>query len=413
MTSFFLCAKLKNMKDNFYNNQKVYQIIKDHDFCKHNLQFVVLGYCDGLIDKECMAQFLHWVCQNGLDQKQTVDLTSIMLSRGKMLDMSDVQNSVDKHSTGGVSDSTTLIVVPLFALLGFCSLKMSGGALGHTGGTADKMTVFDGININLDDKTSKQIAKKYGGCFCCQTDTLAPIDKKIYALRDQIGAVDSIPLIASSIMSKKLAMGAQNIVLDVKYGDGALVCDKNRALELASLMQKIGESYGRNTRFVLGDMSQPLGNAIGDFYEVMEVLWLLCHFKQCDLIDHAINIVCKLSDVIGLSQNQCRAKCLELLQSGKVFEKLEQIVLAQGGTMPVVKDPKNMQGWDVCSKNSGKVVGIKTKQLGLVFHTYKQNGAYLQKRIGQDVKCGESLIKVFGDFDQNLYDQLLTLWEIK
>ena len=149
------------MKSNLQNNKRVDEILANQDFSKENLEFVVLGYCNGTVDQEFMSKFLLWIYKNGLTEKQTVDLTTVMLEQGEMIDMSDVQNSVDKHSTGGVSDSTTLIVVPLFALLGFCSLKMSGGALGHTGGTADKMNVFEGINISLDSAQAKQIAKKW------------------------------------------------------------------------------------------------------------------------------------------------------------------------------------------------------------------------------------------------------------
>lgn len=401
------------MKSNLQNNKRVDEILANQDFSKENLEFVVLGYCNGTVDQEFMSKFLLWIYKNGLTEKQTVDLTTVMLEQGEMIDMSDVQNSVDKHSTGGVSDSTTLIVVPLFALLGFCSLKMSGGALGHTGGTADKMKVFEGINISLDSAQAKKIAKKHGGCFCCQTSTLAPIDKKLYALRDKIGAVMSIPLIASSIMSKKLSLGAKNIVLDVKFGDGALICDQNQSVVLAKLMQSIGESHGRNTKFVLGDMNQPLGNAIGDYYEVMEVCWLLSHFEDNDLIKHSVELVCALCDVVGLTKEECRQKCYDFLKDGKAFDKLQEIITAQGGKIPKLVDIKTLPCWCVLSNQSGTVKGIKTRQLGTLFHNYKNNGACITKRIGQKVEKGECLAKVFGNFDENLKTQLESLWEIE
>lgn len=401
------------MKSNVQNDRRVDEILANQDFSKQNLEFVVLGYCNGTIDQEYMSKFLLWIYNNGLTETQTIDLTSVMLEQGDTIDTSDVPNSVDKHSTGGVSDSTTLIVVPLFALLGFCSLKMSGGALGHTGGTADKMKVFEGIDISLNSAKAKRIAKTHGGCFCCQTSNLAPIDKKLYALRDKIGAVMSIPLIASSIMSKKLALGAKNIVLDVKYGDGALICDKNQSIILAKLMQKIGESHGRNTKFVLGDMNQPLGNAIGDYYEVMEVCWLLSHFEDSDLIKHSIELVCAFCDVVGLTKDECKQKCYQFLKSGQVFDKLQEIVTVQGGKMPTPVDVKALPCRCVLSNKSGIVKGIKTRQLGTLFHKYENSGAYITKRIGQKVEKGESLAKIFGDFDKDLQAQLASLWEIE
>lgn len=160
-------------------------------------------------------------------------------------------------------------------------------------------------------------------------------------------------------------------------------------------------------------MSQPLGNAIGDYYEVMEVCWLLSHFEDNDLIKHSVELVCALCDVVGLTKKECEQKCYELLKSGKVFEKLEEIITAQGGKMPELRDIKSLPCWCVCSAKNGTVKGIKTRQLGALFHNYKDNGAFVTKRIGQKVKSGECLAKIFGDFDPNLEKQLLSLWEIE
>lgn len=391
-------------------------IINEHKFDSEDIDFVVKNFYCGKLTKEQMSKFLFFVCEHGFNDEQVVNLTKSMMSVGEILDMSNLKFSVDKHSTGGVSDSTTLICVPLFALLGFSCYKMSGGALGHTGGTADKLQIFDGIDIELTSSKAIRLAKEYGGCFSSQTNLIAPIDKKIYALRNEIGAVMSIPLIASSIMSKKLSVGAKNIILDVKYGNGALIADKQQAEILAKLMCKIGKDFDRNTRYILGDMNQPLGNGIGDYYEVMEVLYLLKYYKKCDLTTHSIDIVCSFCDLIGLTYEDCFALCENLIKTGKVYEKLEQIITKQGGKMPKIHDLSKISGIQILAKNDGVVKEIQTARLGKLFHKYKDSvqGAYISKRINDPVKKNECIIKIFADIlEEEFIEEIYSIWEIK
>lgn len=397
-------------------SNKFSQIMKEKVFGKQDIFFIIENFNLGKISKQQMSEFLFYVYDNGFTEKQTFDLTCAMMSDGKKLDLSDFNLSVDKHSTGGVSDSTTLIVVPLFACLGFSCYKMSGGALGHTGGTADKLKQFKNINIQLDTKTALEITKKYGGCFTMQTQDFAPIDKKIYALRDEIGAVQSIPLIASSIMSKKLVSGASNIVLDVKYGSGALIQDKNGAENLAKLMCEIGKLYGKDVCYVLGDMSQPLGRAIGDKFEVLEVLNLLTEYKNCNLINHSIHLVCQFANKIGLSYKTCYEKCEKLIKDGVVFDKLSHIITAQGGTMPKIEKVENIDGFLISSNKSGTITNIQTDKLGALFHKYSSElqGGYMLKVIGDKVDKDEPLIKVFAkQLNESFVKQLFEIYDIK
>ena len=396
-------------------SQKFENIMQRKKFDKEDIFFIVQNFYAGKLNENQMSKFLWFVFDNNFTSRQTFNLTNAMMSKGQTLDLSHFNLSVDKHSTGGVSDSTTLIVVPLFALLGFQCYKMSGGALGHTGGTADKMKVFKNINIELPVETAFQIINKTGGCFVSQTLDIAPIDKKIYALRDKIGAVDNVSLIASSIMSKKLAVGCKHIVLDVKYGNGALIKDKQKAKQLAKLMCDIGKFYGREVKYVMGDMREPLGNAIGDYYEVMEVLNLLKNYKPCKLTNHSINLVCQFASQIGLDKKTCKQKCISFLKDGSAYNKLEQIVNLQGGTMPEIVNLKNLQGITILSNKQGVLNQIQTQNLGNFFHKNKNiKGALVLKRLNNKIKKGDGLIKIFAEnLSQTQKNQLINMFEIQ
>lgn len=332
---------------------------------EQEIEFVVNSFVDGDVTEEEMTDFLQSIVKNDLTKEETFALTKVMLNSGEKMNLSHFSNTIDKHSTGGVSDSTTLIVVPLFALLGFSCLKMSGGALGHTGGTADKLKVFDGINNSPTKEKAFEIAKKTGACFMTATGQIAPADKKIYALRDKINAM-SIGLIASSIMSKKLASGAKNLILDVKYGNGALVKTKKHATALAKLMTQIGKMYEVNTTYILGKMNQPLGQCVGNRLEVWEAVENLKSGQMTRLMEHSLNIVALATHkVLGKTKKEVFDIAYKLLKSKKALEKLKEIVLCQGGKFDVF-NINSSNKFVVKSTKSGIISKIQTKSLGLL-----------------------------------------------
>ncbi len=361
------------------------------------LEFVFVGYDKGDISKAEMTEFLNVFKSGKYNFKETESLTKIMLNSGKTYNLSSFANTVDKHSTGGVSDNTTFIVVPIFALFGFTSIKMSGASLGHTGGTADKIKVFEGLENNLSQEKAFEIAKKTGACFITSSENIAPIDKKVYALRDEINAM-SISLIASSVMSKKLATGNKNLVLDVKFGNGALLKSKKEAKILANAMKKIGESFGVNTSYVLGDMNQPLGSCIGNYAEIFEVIETLKQKSLTPLLHHSLKLVAiALYKNLNMSKQKVYKKALEFVYSGKVLEKLEEIIIAQGGNFNLSKPEKH---FEIVAKNQGKVKRIDTKALGFLDKEFKEKyddykGFKINVRKGQKVLQNQSLFELY------------------
>lgn len=376
---------------------------ENKELSQEQIEFLVNGFISGKISKAEMSEFLLSVVQKDLTENETFALTCVMLESGQTYDLSCFEHTVDKHSTGGVSDNTTLIVVPLFALFGFTSIKMSGGALGHTGGTADKILCFEGLQNQIEFEKAVKIAKETNACFITSSKDVAPADKKIYALRDEIGAM-SIGLIASSIMSKKFATGNKNLILDVKFGNGALINDKTQAEKLALLMQKIGLRYGVNTQFVLGDMNQPLGTCVGDFLEVAEVLENLKTGQETPLVKHSLNLVATaLSKALNLPEAEIYAQGLQFIREGKVLEKLKQIVEAQGGKFSeksfgfalknVVKS--NKSGIITCVNT--KEIGFLNKRLSKEIKGYK--GFKILKRIGDNVHQNEPIFELYFETD--------------
>ena len=381
------------------------QIIKKHEsgtlLTESEIEFSVNSFLCGQTSESQMSQFLLSIAKKDLTEQETFYLTKVMLNSGEKIDLSAFSKTIDKHSTGGVSDSTTLIVVPLFALFGFTSIKMSGGGLGHTGGTADKMKVFANLQNSLPEETFFEIAKKTGACFITSTASLAPADKKIYALRDKINAM-SVGLIASSIMSKKLASGSENLILDVKYGNGALLSTKKQALTLARLMKKIGNQYGVNTDYVLGDMNEPLGQCIGDTLEVWEVLQNLKSAKMTRLLKHSLNMVATaLYKHLKQTKEQVFHQAYDFVKRGKVTEKLKEIVLLQGGNFDITNQKFSCK-FIVKSPKSGIISKIQTKELGLISKKLSQTtphyvGFKICKVLKEKVKQNETLFECFFD----------------
>lgn len=381
--------------------------------------FMIHGFVTDSIDKQNMSRFIVSIYNNSLNKTETCFLCDAMLKQSKVLDLSELGTTIDKHSTGGVSDSTTLIVVPLFALLGFKCLKMSGGALGHTGGTADKIRVFSGLNNELDQASALEITKMYGGCFVTSSKELALADKKIYALRNEIDCVMNIPLIASSIMSKKIACGADNIVLDVKYGNGALMKNKAEAIKLGKTMKFIGEYYGKKVSIVYGDMNQPLGQCIGNYMEVLEVINDLKSHKKSNLIVHSIKIVSKgVAKLVGKTQRDMEKELYLKIKNGEVLEKLKDIVRAQGGDLKLFKEPFPQPSKTIFSEKQGKLKFVDCENLGLLDHELSQNPNYLGlkllKKLGEKVNLNEPIIEIYysKDFDLNIDEKLSSCLEI-
>ena len=292
----------------------------DLKLSKGEIKYIIDAYVSGEIKDYQMSSLLMAICINGLDSEETYYLTEYMLKSGKTIDLSSIPGiKVDKHSTGGVGDKTTLIVGPIVASLGIPVAKMSGRGLGYTGGTIDKLESIPGFNVNMDiDKFIEQV-NKINICISTTSNDLAPADKKIYALRDVTGTVSSKSLIAASIMSKKLATGADKILLDVKYGEGALLNNVEDAIDLAKLMVYIGNSHGKETRALISNMNYPLGNMVGNALEIKEVIEVLNNRGSKDLRDLCIVLA---SYMVSMSKN------IDFISAqGEVLRSLKQVWL--------------------------------------------------------------------------------------
>ena len=307
---------------------------------KEEIDFFIKEYTNGNIADYQASALIMAIYINGMDEEETTNLTIAMAHSGDILDLSELGNVVDKHSTGGVGDKVTLILAPIIASLGIPVAKMSGRGLGYTGGTIDKLEAIPGYNVNVSEKEFIENVKKIGISLIGQTLNLAPADKKIYALRDATSTTESIPLIASSIMSKKIAAGANKIVLDVTYGSGAFMKTKERAQELADTMIKIGKLAGRETVAVITPMEEPLGRNVGNSLEVIEAVQAL----KGDMAEDVKEVVLELgSNMIKLAgKGDCleenKAKMLENIRNGKALEKLKELVANQGGDVSYIED---------------------------------------------------------------------------
>ncbi|KUO95882.1 thymidine phosphorylase [Ferroacidibacillus organovorans] len=368
---------------------------------KEEIAFLVKGFTSGSIPDYQMAAWLMAVCFNGMNEDETAWLTYEMARSGDVLDLSMIKGpTVDKHSTGGVGDKTTLIVAPLAAALGMYVAKMSGRGLSHTGGTIDKLESIRGFETELSrDAFIKQVSS-HGLAVVGQSEGLAPADKKMYALRDVTGTVASLPLIASSIMSKKIASGARHIVLDVKVGDGAFMNTLDEARTLAKAMVEIGSKLGRVVCAVLSDMDQPLGRAIGNTLEVRESIDVLRGEGPDDLRDLSVYLTAKLLQLAdGCTFEDARKRARDTLASGAALLKFKEMVRTQGGiwkeeeiypempTAPVVRT--------VTMSTSGYLTNIPARALGMIA---MQLGAGREEKASLiDHRVGLVLYKKTGD----------------
>jgi pyrimidine-nucleoside phosphorylase len=318
------------------------------ELSSQEIEFFVDAYTDGLIPDYQASAWLMAVYIRGMSRRETVDLTMAMARSGDVLNLSDVLPvSVDKHSSGGVGDKTSLIVLPLVAACGVPVAKMSGRGLGFSGGTLDKLESIPGYRVTLTETEFRQQAKEYGIVLAGQSANLAPADGKLYALRDVTGTVSSLPLIASSIMSKKIAAGADAIVLDVKVGLGAFMTHIEEAEQLAHLMVDIGHDAGRRVVALLSDMNQPLGNAVGNAIEVEEAIECLCGRGPADLREHCLAIagyMLKLArkDDSDYALAECMSEAARKLDKGAGFAKFRELVKAQGGDVRVIDEPSRL-----------------------------------------------------------------------
>lgn len=350
-------------------------IIKKRDrgeLTREEINFFIAGYTSGDIPDYQASAFAMAVLLNGMTDQETTDLTLAMTLSGNMLHLADTVGGVvvDKHSSGGVGDKTTLSVLPMVAACGLPVGKMSGRGLGFSGGTLDKLESIPGYRVNLTTDEFKKQLKEIGIVLTGQSLDLAPADGKLYSLRDVTGTVDSIPLIASSIMCKKLAGGAQAIVLDVKVGNGAFMTDLGKARELAKLMTAIGTLAGREVVTLLGDMNQPLGAAVGNALELREAVETLQgkggeeYTEHCMVVGSHMLVLGKFAKTL----EEARAMLEASITSGAAFEKFRQLVVAQGGDVSVVDDldqlPAAPVQVDVPAEQGGWLAGLHARTIG-------------------------------------------------
>lgn len=369
---------------------------------KDEINFAVKGYTNGDIPDYQMSAFLMAVYFKGMNKTEIADLTMAYVNSGEQVDLSAIKGiKVDKHSTGGVGDKVSLIIIPLVASVGVPVAKMSGRGLGHTGGTIDKLESIEGFNIELDRDLFINNVNKYKMAIAGQTANLTPADKKIYALRDVTATVDSIPLIASSIMSKKIASGADCIVLDVKVGSGAFMKSIEDARELADTMVEIGKSLNRKTIAVLTDMSQPLGHEIGNANEVKEAIEVLRGQGPDDLTTVALTIASHMTVLGGAFTDFDKAftELSGIIKSGRAIEKLKQLVEIQGGDTGLIDNPDNFpkakNHIDVKAKNSGFITSINAESIGITAMLLGAGRKTKEDKI--DYAAGITLVKKVGD----------------
>ncbi|SIS92816.1 pyrimidine-nucleoside phosphorylase [Alicyclobacillus vulcanalis] len=334
------------------------------------LRFLVEGYVAGRVPDYQMSAFLMAVVWRGMTAEETFALTRLLAESGETLDLSAIPGiKVDKHSTGGVGDKATLVVLPLVASVGVPVIKMSGRGLGHTGGTIDKLESIPGFRTNLGVQELVEQVERIGIALGGQTADLAPADKKLYALRDVTATVESLPLIASSVMSKKLAGGADAIVLDVKVGDGAFMKSLADARRLARLMVHLGEAAGRRTVAVLSNMDQPLGSAIGNALEVAEAIRVLAGEGPFDLAEIALALAEEMTVLAGVAatREEARRKLRQSVADGRALETLRRWIAAQGGDPRVVDDPSRLPQAPVVKPCLPKKAGFVAKLPALAF----------------------------------------------
>ncbi len=382
------------------------------------IEFFVNGYVNGEVKDYQASALLMAIFFNGMNDDETAMLTKAMAESGDVIDLSSIPGiKVDKHSTGGVGDKTTFVISSIVASCGVYVAKMSGRGLGHTGGTIDKMESIPGMRTSIAKEEFFEIVKKVGVSVIGQTGNLVPADKKLYALRDVTATVESVPLIASSIMSKKIAAGSDAILLDVKTGSGAFMKTVEEAINLARCMVSIGEKVGRRTIALITDMDRPLGRSIGNSLEIIEV----CDTLNCKGPEDLTKICLELaSNMLYLAQKgslkECYVMAKEALESGRAFNKFKEMVIAQGGDVSVIEDTSNFKKAEVSkeliSEKEGYIHAMNTEKCGIasmVLGAGRETkddkidysaGIVLNKKIGDYVNKGDILATLYSQTDE-------------
>ena len=395
------------------------------------INFFIEGYTKGEIPDYQASALAMAIYFQDMNDRERADLTRAMVESGDTIDLSAIDGvKVDKHSTGGVGDTTTLVLAPLVASLGVPVAKMSGRGLGHTGGTIDKLESIAGFHVELTREQFIDLVNRDKVAVIGQSGNLTPADKKLYALRDVTGTVNSIPLIASSIMSKKIAAGADAIVLDVKTGDGAFMKTQEDAEELAHAMVRIGNHVGRKTIAIISDMSQPLGFAIGNALEVKEAIETLQGKGPKDSTELVLTLGSQMVILAGKAKTSEEAKemLLDAIHSGKALAKFKEFLANQGGDASIVDDltklPQAKYKIELPAKQSGYIsrmvadeIGVASMILGAGRATKEDVidlavGLVLHKKVGDKVEEGESILTIYSnrenveDVKQKLYDNI-------
>lgn len=402
-----------------------------NELSTEEIQFFINGYTKGEIPDYQVSSLLMAIFFQGMTERERADLTMAMVRSGDQIDLSAIHGiKVDKHSTGGVGDTTTLVLGPLVASVGVPVAKMSGRGLGHTGGTIDKLESVPGFHVEIDNQEFIELVNRNKLAVIGQSGNLTPADKKLYALRDVTATVDSIPLIASSIMSKKIAAGADAIVLDVKTGAGAFMKTREEARQLAEAMVRIGNQVGRRTMAIISDMSQPLGYAIGNALEVKEAMDTLKGEGPKDLTELCLTLG---SYMVLLAEQantleEAREKLLTSIQNGSALQTFRTFLAAQGGDASVVDQPNKLPQAkyqiDLPAKKDGYIAEMEADSIGTAAmwlgagRATKEStidlavGLVLKKKIGDEVKKGESIVTIYSnredveDVKEKLYESI-------
>ena len=383
----------------------------NYELTKEELETIFMGYLNDEVKDYQMSAFLMAVCINDMSDSEVFALTDIFIRSGDILDLNFIDGvKVDKHSTGGVGDKTTLIIAPLVASLGVPVIKMSGRGLGYTGGTIDKLESIPGFRTALSLEEIKKQASDIGIVVTSQTKDLAPLDKKVYALRDVTATTNSIPLIASSIMSKKIAGGADKIVIDIKVGDGALVNTEEDAKRLESLLIKIGSYYQKEVRTVISNMDRPLGNSVGNRLEVLEAIDVLKGNGKGELLDLSLTLASKMVSMgKGISEEEALNLVKENLNNGKALNKFLEFVKYQGGEIEKLEIDSKV--YNIKANKSGilkniDALGVAKLSLSLgAGRTNKDDdidynaGVVIRKEIGDEINEGDILASLYTNIE--------------
>lgn len=399
-------------------------IIKKRDgnkLSKEEIEDIIDSYNEGLIPDYQMSAFLMAIYYMGLDKEETFELTKAILNSGEKIDLSEIEGiKIDKHSTGGVGDKTTLIATPIAAAAGVPIAKMSGRGLGFTGGTVDKLSSIQGFKIELTSEEFINQVNNIGISIISQSGDITPADKKLYALRDVTGTVDSMSLIASSIMSKKLASGSDGIILDVKCGKGAFFKKEDDAIKASEMMIDIGESAGKKVAVVISSMDQPLGRAVGNTLEVMEALDVLKGVGDSDITEISLELAGIMIYMSGRADDlsEGREIASDVLYSGKALDKFRELVKAQGGNSQIIDDysifgiarySRSVEAEDIgyISLLDAETIG-KASQLSGAGRVHKedeidfQSGIIIYKKLGEQVAEGDKVIEIFSNDEDKL-----------